>query len=204
MKLTKLINFLFEEEDYRGEHTAPGKEGAPIYDVTMNGIYPEDFYSVNGARYYGDGSPGDGSVVGLIKSLRNKNKSKDKVTIYRAVPREPSLQDQIDDLEIQKKYILKYGKVPRGINTPLGRSAYYDHISDVIDRLRNRIDSGEKDKVGIDKINPGDWVTIYRPYAVEHGKGALNGSYKILSKKVPTSQIFTDGNSIYEWGWYPS
>ena len=75
MKLARLLGYLLEEEDYRGEHTAPGKEGAPIYDVTMNGIYPEDFYSVNGARYYGDGPSRDGFIVALIKSLRDKNKS---------------------------------------------------------------------------------------------------------------------------------
>ena len=197
----KLYSILFEGDDYRGEHTAPGKEGAPIYDVTMNGVYPEDFYSANGARYYGDGSPGDYSVVGLIQSLRNKPKS--KVKIYRAVPDEPTLQAQVDELEGQKKYILKHGKVPKGIETPLGSSAYYEHVSKVINRLKERIDSGEQDKAGIDEINSGDWVTIYRPYAVDHGRGALNGRYKVLSKTVVASQLFTDGNSIYEWGYVP-
>ena len=77
----RLYSILFEgAEEYRGEHQGPGKEeGAPLHDVTMNGVYPEDFYSANGARYYGDGSPEDFSVVDLIQSLRNKPKSKVKI-----------------------------------------------------------------------------------------------------------------------------
>ena len=50
-------------------------------------------------------------------------------------------------------------------------------------------------------INSGDWVTIYRPYAKEHGMSSLRGKYKILSMTVPAKNLFTDGNSIYEWGY---
>ena len=53
----------------------------------------------------------------------------------------------------------------------------------------------------IEKINSGDWVTIYRPYAKEHGLSSLRGKYKILSMTVPAKNLFTDGNSIYEWGY---
>jgi hypothetical protein len=52
-------------------------------------------------------------------------------------------------------------------------------------------------------INPGDWVTINRAYAVGHGKSALNGRYKILSKLVRADEIYTDGNSIHEFGYWP-
>jgi len=55
----------------------------------------------------------------------------------------------------------------------------------------------------INQINPGDWVTIYRPYAVQHGEGPLRGEYKILSASVTAQELFTDGNSIYEWGYNP-
>ena len=71
----------------------------------------------------------------------------------------------------------------------------------MIDSLQSRIDAGEKDKTGIEKINSGDWVTIYRPYAKEHGLSSLRGKYKILSMTVPAKNLFTDGNSIYEWGY---
>ena len=58
----------------------------------------------------------------------------------------------------------------------------------------------------IKDINPGDWVSIYRPYAESHGEsGWGNGEgYKILEKRVKASELYTDGNSIYEWGWDPS
>ena len=199
----KLSNILFEsgETDYRGEHSAPGSDDAPMWDVVAKGVYPEDFYSLDGARYYGDnaGNPSDQAVVALIKSVRNKPAA--RVKIYRAVPKELGLQEQIDELIAEKKYILKYGKLPHGVITPLDRSKYYNHISDIIDSLQSRIDAGEKDKTGIEKINSGDWVTIYRPYAKEHGMSSLRGKYKILSMTVPAKNLFTDGNSIYEWGY---
>ena len=207
----KLIDLLFEdkipqelkeEEDYRGGHKAPDKTDAPLYDVTLNGIYPEDFYSVNGARYYGDGSSGDSSVVLLIQSYRNKPDR--KIKIYRAVPMQSSLEEQIDELKAQKKYILKTNKLPKDINTPLSSSEYYQYIHKVIERLEQRIADGEQAEIkDIKDINPGDWVTIYRPYAVGHGKGVLNNKYKILSKNVKASELFTDGNSVYEWGYNP-
>jgi len=202
----KLSNILFESDDtdYRGEHSAPGSDDAPMWDVTK-GVYPEDFYSFNGARYYGDnaGNASDQIVVALIRSVRNKPRA--RIKIYRAVPKELSLQEQIDKLIAEKKYILKYGKIPKDVKTSLDRrldrSKYYEHISDMIDSLQSRIDAGEKDKTGIEKINSGDWVTIYRPYAKEHGLSSLRGKYKILSMTVPAKNLFTDGNSIYEWGY---
>jgi hypothetical protein len=53
-------------------------------------------------------------------------------------------------------------------------------------------------------INKGDWVTLNRNYAVQHGESNLNGEYKIISKKVRADEIFTDGNSIHEFGYDPS
>lgn len=52
------------------------------------------------------------------------------------------------------------------------------------------------------KINPGDWVTINRDYAVEHGHGL--GKYKILSKIVSAKHLYTNGDSIQEWGYDPT
>ena len=53
------------------------------------------------------------------------------------------------------------------------------------------------------KINKGDWVTIHKQYAREHGEGPLKGKYRILSSKVPAKHLFTAGDSIYEWGYHP-
>jgi hypothetical protein len=53
------------------------------------------------------------------------------------------------------------------------------------------------------KINTGDWVTINPSYAREHGESALDGEYKIISKSVKARDIYTNGDSIHEWGYDP-
>jgi hypothetical protein len=58
-----------------------------------------------------------------------------------------------------------------------------------------------KDKLG---INIGDWVTISRSYAKLHGESNLKNVYKIVQKKVRAKDIYTDGDSINEWGYDPS
>jgi hypothetical protein len=54
------------------------------------------------------------------------------------------------------------------------------------------------------KINPGDWVTTNKKYAKQHGESNLTGEYRILSKTVKARDIFTNGDSIFEWGYNPS
>lgn len=49
-------------------------------------------------------------------------------------------------------------------------------------------------------IGNGDWVTTSKRYAHEHGEAHLNDDYKIVSRQVLAKQLFTDGNSIHEWG----
>lgn len=53
------------------------------------------------------------------------------------------------------------------------------------------------------KIEPGDWVTISRRYAKEHGQDNLGGDFRIISKTVNARSLFTDGNSPEEWGYHP-
>jgi hypothetical protein len=50
-----------------------------------------------------------------------------------------------------------------------------------------------------DIINQGDWITIHRPYAVLHGKSHLN-DYKILHEKHPARHIYTNADSLHEFG----
>ena len=52
-------------------------------------------------------------------------------------------------------------------------------------------------------INPGDWVTTVKSYAKDHGESALGGEYRILSKSVRARDIFTSGDSPFEWGYSP-
>ena len=52
-------------------------------------------------------------------------------------------------------------------------------------------------------ITPGDWVTIVRRYATQHGRASLKGDFKIQTKLVRARDLFTDGNSWLEYGYYP-
>ena len=53
-------------------------------------------------------------------------------------------------------------------------------------------------------INRGDWVTTSKQYAKDHGESLFKDDYKIISKRVRASEIFTNGDSIMEWGYYPN
>jgi len=54
----------------------------------------------------------------------------------------------------------------------------------------------------VNKINPGDWVSINKDYAKEHGEARFDGKYKLLSAKVPAKEVYTK-DSIHEQGWHP-
>jgi GNAT superfamily N-acetyltransferase len=131
-----------EGDDYRGSHKAPsGENGEGSLDA-MDRTYPEDLYSAQGARFYGDGQPKlDKQMHDIVMRLRGKPDA--MITVYRAVPK--------------------------------GVSA---------------------------SINKGDWVTPLKAYAFMHGERWNEGA-DIIEKKVKASELFTEGNSLYEFGWSP-
>jgi hypothetical protein len=55
----------------------------------------------------------------------------------------------------------------------------------------------------ISAINAGDWVTLSKDYAKGHGEFALRGDYKILSQKVKAKDLWTNADSIQEFGYQP-
>ncbi len=77
----------------------------------------------------------------------------------------------------------------------------------IVNRLRGRPDADVTIYRAVPNdggaINRGDWVAITRDYAREHGEGALNGEYRIITKTVKARDIFTNGDSIQEWGYDP-
>jgi RNA polymerase sigma factor (sigma-70 family) len=174
-----------ENQDYAGEHAAPMRDtGAPAHDLTANGIYPEDVYSHHAVRYYGDGSEHDHHSFRVAHGLRNRPDA--KVKIYRAVPL--STEQTIQRHQARMKQILA-----RGSRDP----KEYEQLAAEIERLQAQPPQNPA------TINRGDWVTINPRYAHDHGKSALNGRYHVLSKTVPASHIFTNGDSIHEWGYDP-
>ncbi len=99
---------------------------------------------------------------------------------------------------------------------------FYGTGDDALDRKTFRILSALKGKpdaevtiyraVPVDvaqtDINPGDWVTLNRKYAEDHGlrfadTGGEGEAFRILEKTVKASDIFTNGDSIQEWGFWP-
>jgi len=54
----------------------------------------------------------------------------------------------------------------------------------------------------VNVINNGDWVTINPNYAKQHGISHV-GKYKVISKVVYAKDLYSDGNSIHEWGYNP-
>lgn len=56
---------------------------------------------------------------------------------------------------------------------------------------------------GVDKINPGDWVTLSPTYAKEHGRSNVSSGFDVLSKVIPAKDLQFDGDSINEFGYDP-
>ena len=54
----------------------------------------------------------------------------------------------------------------------------------------------------IDRINPGDWVTLSPSYANTHLLSNLEGGH-VISMKIPAKNLWFDGDSINEFGYDP-
>jgi len=55
----------------------------------------------------------------------------------------------------------------------------------------------------VDEINSGDWVTMSYSYAWLNAEQlSPDENAKIITKMVPARELWTDGNSINEWGWH--
>jgi hypothetical protein len=143
------------DDDYRGSHQAPGPHfGAQMHDVSGNGMYPKDFYSSSGLRYYADASdPTDRDAYNKVS--RVKGKPNEMVFIHRAIPTSV-------------------------YNDALKQEAPLKHM-----------------------IRKGDWVAINKEYAKLHGDSVLKGDYKIASMRVPAKHVWTNADSIHEWGYHP-
>jgi hypothetical protein len=204
------------QEDYRGEHEAPDREsGSPLYN--LKDIYPEDIYSHEGARYYGhygQNHPLDVYCVSIIQRARNKPNL--PLTVYRAVPSINGKVDaQIKELNRIIWYFDTYRFFPldNSIIKQMGKKypseqytghQYNERQLLIYQDILSQIKQLESQKQKPITINKGDWVTITKEYAKEHGESLLKGNYKILSKNVRAKDLFTSGDSIQEWGYDPS
>lgn len=204
IKSEKIPDHQLSEEDYKGQHRAPDKDGgAPLYDLTK--IYPDDIYSSKAEQYYGDRSTeySDAETISLFQSVRGKpNKH---VRIYRAVPNlNKETENKIKDISTVAGYIMKFGFPPVGSKySDLFRELKYNKDA-LLEKLFAEMDMLKSKKLKGLKINPGDWVTVSKRYAVSHGKTNLLNDYKIITKVVPAKHLFTTGDSLHEFGYDPS
>jgi hypothetical protein len=203
--MIKLKDILLEMSDdaYRGNHTAPDKEsGCPLYDMTR--LYPEDIYSSNAARFYGDDQPeySDQESIGIIHSARNRPNF--RVKIYRAVPNiNKDVETEIRKYASLLMYLNKFGFLPMNNfdSTELISIFKYDNekIKQFLNSKIEKLLSSKKPNL---KIETGNWTTINYRYAKFHGETNLLGNYKIISKTVKAKDLYSDG-SIHEWGYDP-
>lgn len=71
-------------EEYVGQHEAPGPDfGAPMHDVTANGMYPKDFYEKS-HHYVSGAETGSYESLDAVRNVRNRRHA--YVTVYRAIP----------------------------------------------------------------------------------------------------------------------
>jgi hypothetical protein len=71
-------------EEYVGQHSAPSPDfGAPMHDVTANGMYPKDFYEKS--HYYVSGAEtGTHESMSAVRTVKGRRHA--FVTVYRAIP----------------------------------------------------------------------------------------------------------------------
>jgi hypothetical protein len=185
---------------YRGSHTAPDRDfGAPLHDLTGGGqMYPADVYSSKAAQIYGGGMPYDQKAFSIAQQFKDKPNA--IVTIYRAVPKDISNSEKLATLEKQMAAYMKRGTLPKDASNYSDGSKWYDAAYDRREALRKMPDEPSNE---VNKINAGDWVTLTREYAKDHGESALSGEYKIISQKVKAKDVFTNADSIHEFGYQP-
>jgi len=204
IKPVKPVSGLIEaapDLSYRSTHEAPGPHfGAPLHDLTGGGqMYPADVYSPKAVQYYGTGfDKADQQAFAIANSVKGNPNA--MVTMYRAVPKELSNSEKLAKIEKEMSAYMKRKTLPKDANTNDG-SKWYDSAYEERERLRQLPDEPVK---GISTINAGDWVTLTKDYAKQHGESVLNGKYKIISKKVKAKDLWTNADSIQEFGYNPS
>lgn len=193
------------EQEYRGDHEAPDAEsGAPLHDLCNKdcGIYPEDLYGPDGLRMYQDNSIDPRACMESLEVIRRVRGAPNAVVVvYRAIPQEPSLEDLIAEIEREMKAFLKRGKFDPLYPGQDG-SEWYDRAFEKKAQWESELrENGPKKGTESAVLRKGDWVTLSRLYAVEHGESNLKNGFTIVSARVRAKELFSEGNSLNEFGY---
>ena len=105
------VNELAPSTDYRGNHTAPTREGANSLD-DMSDIYPDDIYNPSTAgQFYGhggDSSSIDSQSARIIANFKGKPNA--EIEVFRAVPKGVTSINDGDWITINKNYAKSHGE----------------------------------------------------------------------------------------------
>ena len=198
------------KEEYQEGHQAPDPEEGSSLD-NLSGIYPDDIYSMDAERLYGDHVAYDNESLSIIRYAKGRPNA--IVTIYRAVP-DPNreIQKEIQKLHKILNYNYQYGFFPVGdkvieqVENELPWAdgvSYQDRREEIRKAVEDRATALEGQRVPQMRINAGDWVTLSKSYAQEHGRASLSNVFRIVQKTVSAKQLHTFGDSIHEWGYNP-
>jgi len=196
-----------------GQHSAPtkGYGDEPIYSV--DNTYPK-IYESGGSEYSVMSEDREG--LNIILSVHNKPNA--KVTVYRAVPninkhvekKLKGVNDAKQSLIAMKEHrAIKKSTEAKNIiynlmdKYPIEKHTYDEQQDLMIKDLEDQYDKLESQLKQKIKIEKGNWVTPNIAYAKLHGIGNLNNKYKIVRKTVRAKDLYTDGNSLSEWGYDP-
>ncbi len=180
-----------------GDSKVVDENGQPELLTDDKDIYITDGYSNNGiSRYSYKGSHRSPSYSDGDVQERLEN------------------SEDVNLLEVAQGY----HNQPDDYFSPIGARYYmYDDkeglesaraVRDVIAKIKNgkenitvKIYRAVPADVVSDKLKNGDWVTLSKSYAIEHGEQNLDGEYKIIEKEVPINEVWWDGNDLREWGY---
>ena len=122
------------------------------------------------------------------------------MTVESGAARLHDLTTAFDDTIYGKQAVQNYGT---------GTPALDREAVKIFQQVRNKPDAMVTVYRAVSKdakqtgITPGDWITVSKQYAMEHGEGALGGNYKVIAQKIPAGHITTNADSILEQGYYP-
>jgi hypothetical protein len=138
--------------------------------------------------------------IGMTAKLSEYGMSHRPMTIQQGAAPLHDLSNAFDDTIYSKAGLQNYGTgSPRLDQEALRIFGKVKGNPEAEVTIYRAVPKGESVK----KINPGDWVTVSKEYAMEHGEGTLGGKYKIISQKVPAKHVTTNADSILEQGYYP-
>lgn len=200
------LNLLFNKASVVKEESRVNSENDDIRFSRQANNNMDQYYMALAKRY----KNGDSSVESELRSLVN-DRAQEKgfgKPNYRMQHEAPNSKDEISQSIDNLK-----GLYPDDLYSSKGYQ-YYGTGYDAMDRkawdILKRIKDKPDDTVTIYRAYPkgtggtitnGDWVTIVRDYAVEHGEANLGGDYQIVSKDVKASEVFTNADSLLEQGY---